>query len=171
MLSLFEQVGGRETLVRVHKIFYDKAYADPWLGQFFQHVEQEIIENQQTDFMTRAMGGPPIYCGRLPVATHKNMYITTELFDHRHAMLADSIAEAGVSEHLRERWLRIDGAFRGKLTKRGVSECQRRFATDDLLVFDKPGRRPRKELATSGVRARNALAEAGPNKHSRTLTG
>ena len=140
MSTLFEQIGGRPTLVRVHKIFYDKVYAHPWLGLFFAHIEQELIEDQQTDFVMRAMGGPSIYCGKLPVAAHKNMFITPELFDLRHELLADSITEAGIGGALRERWLRIDAAFRGKITKRSPSECERAFATDEPLIFADPAK-------------------------------
>lgn len=136
--SLFERIGGRPTLERVHRRFYGAVLAHPWLGQYFGHVKRAILESQQTDFMTRAMGGPAIYCGRLPVATHKNMFITTALFDLRHALLGDAIAGAGVDPELGARWLRIDNAFRGKLCKSSMSECERRFKTDSILAFADP---------------------------------
>ena len=41
--SLFERVGGRSVLERVHRTFYDKVYADPWLAQFFASIEQKKI--------------------------------------------------------------------------------------------------------------------------------
>lgn len=140
MTTLFEEIGGRPTLVRVHKIFYDKVYAHPWLGLFFEHIDQELIEDQQTDFLMRAMGGPSLYCGKLPVAAHKNMFISAELFDLRHELLAESLAEAGVSEASKVRWLRIDAAFRGKITKRSPNECERAFATDEPLIFADPAK-------------------------------
>lgn len=137
-LSLFEAIGGRETLERVHRVFYDELYAHPWLGQFFRHVDQALIEGQQTDFMASAMGGPKDYCGALPQAAHQHMYITEELFELRHAILARSLTRCGVAEALCVRWLKIDGAFRGSLTKRSVAECKGRFATDPIVEVPRP---------------------------------
>jgi len=42
--SLFDALGGYETLQRVHKIFYDKVYTHPWLGAFFKGHDQSFIE-------------------------------------------------------------------------------------------------------------------------------
>jgi len=136
--SAFDQLGGLPTFQRVHKIFYDKVYAHPWLKQFFADVEQTVIENQQTDFMVQALGGPSRYCGRLPVAAHKHMFITEELFDVRHAMLDESLREARVPDALRLRWLKVDAAFKGRLVKRSVTECEGRFKTEPILIVPKP---------------------------------
>jgi len=55
--NLLQDVGGRAVLEKVHKLFYDKLYEHPWLKKFFLHIEQKLIENQQTDFMVSNMGG------------------------------------------------------------------------------------------------------------------
>jgi len=136
--TLFEQLGGRETLQRVHKIFYDKIYADAWIGQFFKRIDQTTIENQQTDFMTQAMGGPEVYSGAFPIPAHKHMNISEELFVLRHGMLKDSLKEAGVPDALAEKWLKIDGSFRTGIVKKSLGDCQKRFLTDDIQDFPKP---------------------------------
>jgi len=138
--SVYTQLGGLPTLARVHKIFYDKLYAHPWLKQFFAGVAQQLIEDQQSDFMAQAMGGPDRYCGKLPVPAHKHMYITAELFDARHALLAESLREARVPEEAAARWLRIDAAFKGRLVKNSPSECAGRFKTEPIIVVPKPDR-------------------------------
>ncbi len=109
--TLFDAVGGLPTLQRVHKIFYDKVYAHPWLGQFFAGHSQTVIENRQTQFMGEKMGGDVTYMGKDLKTTHETMYVTQELFDLRSALLDESLREAGLADELRERWLRIDGAF------------------------------------------------------------
>ena len=136
--GLFEQIGGRPTLERVHKIFYDKFYAHPWLKHFFRDIKQEDIEKQSTDFMTSCMGGGKIYSGRLPANAHKHLYITKEIFEIRHNMLRDSIREFGLAEDLMERWLRIDRAFEKSTVKTDVGQCQKRFFTDEIIVIPKP---------------------------------
>ncbi len=136
--KLFDAIGGRPTLEKVHKVFYDKLYEHPWLKEFFQHVPQETIENQQTDFMVSNMGGGKIYSGALPKNGHRHMFITEELFDLRSKILKESILKCGVPEDLAERWVRIDYAFKHSLVKKDVGECEKRFFTDDILDFPKP---------------------------------
>jgi hemoglobin len=115
--TLFDAAGGLPTLKKVHKIFYDKVYAHPWIGQFFIGHSQEAIENRQTSFMAEKMGGPIEYLGKEIEMTHEAMYITEELFLLRQSLLEESLKEAGIDENLRERWLRIDAAFRNKIIK------------------------------------------------------
>jgi hemoglobin len=136
--TLFDLLGGRPTLERVHKTFYDKLYAHPWLKGFFVEVGQSIIESQQTDFMAQAFGGPNVYCGKFPVIAHRHMFITAEAFDLRHSLLEQSLIENGVAESLRVRWLKVDGAFKARLVKGSVDECQGRFKTEPILVVAKP---------------------------------
>ncbi len=68
--TLYNRLGGKPTFVKVHKIFYDKAYADPWLRKFFTDKPQEVLESQQTDFMVQLMGGPKAYGGKSPKSAH-----------------------------------------------------------------------------------------------------
>lgn len=136
--TLYERLGGTPVLKRVHKIFYDKVYKHPWIGEYFKDVKQDLIENQQTDFMAAAMGGPERYSGKLPIPAHKHMYIPEELFTLRHQLLKESLEEAGVSRDLTERWLIIDGAFKKGIVKRSLADCEKRFATDEIMSFPNP---------------------------------
>ena len=117
MGTMFDAVGGLPTLQRVHKIFYDKVYAHPWLRLFFADHSQVAIENRQTTFMAMKMGGDVVYTGKDIKVAHETMYITQELFEIRRALLDESIREAGVADELRERWLKIDSAFMKNIVK------------------------------------------------------
>ena len=137
--TLFDAVGGLPVLQRVHKIFYDKVYAHPWLGQFFEGHSQEAIENRQTSFMAEKMGGPVEYMGKHPKMAHRHMYITEELFELRRQLLEDSLREAGVSDQLSERWLRIDSAFMKNIVKDSIeSFYQESFKYERRLIIPKP---------------------------------
>jgi len=81
--KLIDRIGGRTTIEWVHKIFYDKIYADPWLGKFFAGIDQKHIESQQTDFITMLFGGPKAYSGRMPIDAHEHILIGEELFSER----------------------------------------------------------------------------------------
>jgi hemoglobin len=135
--SLFDRLGGRPTLEKVHKIFYDKIYAHPWIGKYFQHIEQEYIESQQTDFMSMATGGPEVYYGKRPHLAHEHMFITEELFELRSNLLKESLSEAGVSAELAADWFKIDQAFKSKLIKKSPSECVPKYHGDPILDFPK----------------------------------
>ena len=118
--TLFETVGGLPVLQKAHKIFYDKIYAHDWLKQFFDGFDQKVIEDKQTSFMAEKMGGPVPYNGKEIRMVHEHMYIDQELFDIRHALLDESLREAGVDDESRERWLRIDSAFMQQVVKDSV---------------------------------------------------
>ena len=141
---LFQAVGGRDGILKVVKIFYDKVYADPWMSLFFAKIPQEHIENQQTDFMCGAMGGPKIYCGRMPVDAHEHICITEELFDARDELLEESLKEANVDPEVAKAWMKIDQAFKSGLVK-PLKDCKKRFFTDEILDFENPN--PRKKAA------------------------
>lgn len=134
----FEQLGGRAILEKVSKIFYDKIYDHPWIGLYFKEVPQDVIESQQVDFMSQALGGPKVYLGKLPVAAHKHMLLDDEIFDLRERLLKEALVEANACEELQIRWLKIDEAFRLKIVKKSISECEKRYNTDTILDFPNP---------------------------------
>lgn len=136
--NLYHAVGGKPTLEKVHKIFYDMLYAHPWLGQYFKGTPQNIIEAQQTDFMTSAMGGHEVYSGKSPGHAHRHMYITEEMFSLRQSVLKQALEKANVPNEFATKWLRIDGAFRSGLVKKSFAECEKRYATDQILNFKNP---------------------------------
>ena len=118
--TLYDAVGGLPTLQKVHKIFYDKVYAHPWLGKFFEGHNQEAIETRQTQFIAEKMGAEKPYLGKDMKMAHRQMYITKELFELRHELLRESIKEGGVPDELAERWLRIDSAFSRQIVKDSI---------------------------------------------------
>ena len=140
--NLYELIGGRATLEKVHKIFYDKIYAHPWIGQYFQNIQQDVIEIQQTEFMSQAMGGPAMYCGKLPIPTHRHMFISENLFELRTQLLKDSLNESHVGPAHQEAWLKIDQAFKKGIVKSKVADCQLRFNTDEILDYKDPEKKP-----------------------------
>ena len=137
-LDAFEQMGGRQSLVDICKLFYDKVYADTWLKLYFEHIPQDHIERQQVDFMQRVLGGDNIYAGKTPPNAPPHMFISNELFDLRQKILADTFKELGSDERLREKWLTIDETFRKSIVKDSPDQCHKRFKTDDILNFPKP---------------------------------
>lgn len=135
--TLYDRLGGKATFIKVHKIFYDKAYAHPWLSKFFTDKPQQVLENQQTDFMVQLMGGPKVYGGKSPKFAHQHMMITEELFTLRARMLNESLKEAGIADDLRIGWMKADAALKKALVKTSIDECMKSYATQVILDFPK----------------------------------
>lgn len=135
--TLYDRLGGKDIFIKVHKIFYDKAYAHHWLGKYFTDKPQKLLEDQQTDFMVQLMGGPKIYGGKAPKFAHQHMMISDELFELRAEMLSESIKQAGVPDGLREEWIAADAALKRSLVKKSVDECSASYPTQQILNFKK----------------------------------
>ena len=133
----FEQMGGRDMLVRVNKSFYDKMYAHPWLSKYFEHVEQEYIEMQQTNFMQATLGGDNIYGGKTPVFAHTRIKITEELFVEREKLLKEALEEVGASQPLVNAWLNLDVKFKPAIIKKS-EQMEKSSPFGPLMDFPKP---------------------------------
>lgn len=136
--ALFTQMGGRESLIKINQIFYDKVYQHPWLKLYFQAVPQAHIENQQVDFMEKVLGGENRFAGKSPPAAHKHIFITEELFELRQQLLKEAFVEANASLELVDKWLMLDESFKRIIVKSAVGECQPRYNSDPILDFPKP---------------------------------
>ena len=136
--TFFERLGGIKTLEQVHKIFYDKLYADQWVRLYFTDKPQHVLEEQQTDFMAQIFGGPKRYAGKSPKMAHQHMNITEELFRLRQTLLNESLKEYGLADDLRKEWMEADANFKRALVKESVDECKRSNPSQAILDFEKP---------------------------------
>lgn len=136
--SLFDQFGGYDTLRSIAKTFYDKVYKHPWIGQYFANIRQQHIEDQQTDFMAQAMGGPRKYFGTFPIQAHQHIYITQELFDLRESLLMETMKELHIPQELVDQWFKIDRAFKQGIIKESLADCKVRIVSEGILDFPNP---------------------------------
>lgn len=136
--TLFDRIGGFDTLRKVHKIFYDELFQHPWIRPYFTDKPQEVLENQQTDFMAQLMGGPRCYGGKTPKMAHQHMHIVEEMFDIRNDVLSDAIKKAGIADDLREEWLAADRSLKQAVVKKSKEDCRTAYAAQEILDFPKP---------------------------------
>jgi hemoglobin len=137
-LDDFEKLGGRSILVKMSKIFYDDVYKHEWIGKFFQGIDQDIIEAQQVDFLQGALGGEKVYCGKLPIPAHKHMFISDELYNLRTDLMVSALKEVNASQELIDKILKIDASFKGGLVKKSITDCEKRYNTDEILIVPNP---------------------------------
>ncbi len=139
--AAFEKMGGRNSLVLINKIFYDKVYKHPWIKKYFEKIPQQHIEDQQVDFMQKVLGGENLYVGKAPPAAHVHIMINEEIFQVRKQLLEEAFVEANAKQELVDKWLALDNSFKRVLFKDSAAECRRRFKTDLILDFPNPDRR------------------------------
>jgi truncated hemoglobin YjbI len=139
-LVAFEKMGGRSSLILINKIFYDKVYKHPWLKQYFEHIPQQHIEDQQVDFMQKVLGGENLYVGKAPPVAHMHILINEEIFQVRKQLLKEAFVEAHTKQELVDKWLALDDSFKRVIFKDSSAQCKRRFTTDTILDFPNPNR-------------------------------
>ncbi len=132
--TLYDRLGGRPCLERVHRRLYDKIFNHPVLGAFFAGKNRKHQEDQQSDFMADQFGGPRLYGGRMPRDAHQHMFITDEHFELRFKILEESLNQCAVPPDLRDRWLAIDREFKSHIVKKSVDDCVKRYKTDTILT-------------------------------------
>ncbi len=121
--GLYEEIGGQETVTRVHQRFYDVMFDHPWLGQFFFGKSKPSLILKQTLFMVAAFNGPNNYTGDTPAFVHMHMFITDEMADLRERILRKAILDEGLSESIADRWVKVDQSFRQGIVKKSIDEC------------------------------------------------
>jgi hemoglobin len=130
--SLYDRLGGRPTLERVHKAFYTKIFSHPDFAALFDGLRIDHQVSQQTAFMMGLFGGPKIFGGRPPKGAHQHLFITEEQFELRHKILGDTLSACGIRGELRERWLYYDYSFKSQIVKSSIEQCEKRYTNDRI---------------------------------------
>ena len=133
-------------IFKVSEVFYEKIFEDHWLKEVFAEVNQELITSQQSDFILGAMGGPQKYCGRSPKDAHPHIFIQEDMWNLRQKYLIEALDENHAPAWIKEKWLKIDNAFKHSILKKDVNECSGRFKTEPIINVPNPYRNKRLEL-------------------------
>jgi len=140
--KLYLLVGGRSGLRPVIERFYDKIYADPWIGQFFQDVDKSRQARRLEDFLSSGAPGEAAFDGPLPSLAHAHMFITQAMLRRRTELLRAAIIELGHPREVVRLWLRADALWHSAVRKTSVAECRPGHAGKALKVIDEPPRSP-----------------------------
>ena len=137
--TFYEEIGGMDTVGKVHSLLYERLLSHSWLKQFFDGFERWHLEIQQNEFMADLFGRTPRnYAGRAPMRAHQHMFISEEIFMIRHSLLQESISAAGLSDEIAKRWLEYDLSMKPALVKETVDDCEGRFPTEEIVICPKP---------------------------------
>ncbi len=97
--------------------FYARAFQDPRLSPFFQHVTKQRAIDKQFSFTADLINGTKNYFGLGPFNAHHWMVISDDLFDHRERLFQECIERHGLEKRLMYRWLSLHERFRREIVK------------------------------------------------------
>ncbi len=100
MTTLYEAIGGDESIASAVEIFYERVLADPLLRPFFTKTPLSRLKAHQQAFLAQALGGPVAYTGLSMREAHQGRDIADAHFDRIARHLADTLASLGAPEEL-----------------------------------------------------------------------
>lgn len=68
--TLYETIGGRLRIKAAVDLFYQKVFADPSVGHFFEGVDLQGLHARQSMFVSMLLGGKMVYTGKDIRAAH-----------------------------------------------------------------------------------------------------
>lgn len=109
--TLYEQIGGAETIRAIVETFYPKVQAHPLLAPLFPKDIQPVMERQYW-FLTQYLGGPPLYSEKrghpMLRARHLPFPITEERAEAWLSCMNETLDEVGIKGLAREQiWARL----------------------------------------------------------------
>ncbi|MCY9667919.1 globin [Paenibacillus alginolyticus] len=103
--TLYELMGGAETVRRLVEAFYPKVQQNPLLSPLFPSDIEPVIEKQFM-FLSQFFGGPSLYSDRhghpMMRARHMAFPITVERADAWLGCMAEAMVEVGLPADLRD---------------------------------------------------------------------
>ncbi|UKS27447.1 globin [Paenibacillus sp. HWE-109] len=103
--TLYELMGGAETVQRIVDAFYPKVQQHPLLAPLFPSDIEPVIEKQYL-FLSQFFGGPTLYSDAhghpMMRARHMAFPITKERADAWLGCMAEALAEVGLPPDLRD---------------------------------------------------------------------
>jgi hemoglobin len=97
-MSIYESIGGAESVSVAVEQFYERVLADPELKSYFADADLRRLKSHQRAFIAAALGGSEIYNGRALGAAHAGMGITDDHFDSVVGHLADTLSALDVPQ-------------------------------------------------------------------------
>ena len=130
-----------DELHAIARAFYDKVYAHPWIGRFFEGVDQARQELKLVRFFHLSWSDPTYgqLQGQYLKDEHAHMYITAALFDVRQELFAAAVRERGHDEALVQAFLAFNETWRPYVVKASKRECSDAFTGHGIVDVPSPG--------------------------------
>ena len=96
--TLFERVGGEQTIRELIHEFYNRVIADPELKPFFKNTSMRKLRRMQREFFSAALDGPITYTGKPLSHVHHGRGITKHHFALFVGHLIDTLQDQGIND-------------------------------------------------------------------------
>ena len=118
-----ERIGGEAALESIMDDFGDRCFDDVMIGFFFRRANRERIKRLERELAAAHLGGQGIYTGRPMREAHARHPILGGHFNRRIQILRETLADHGVPEDVRARWIAHDESLRVDVTSRPDTSC------------------------------------------------
>lgn len=120
--TLYEQIGGQESIQKAVDLFYKKILMDGRVSHFFDNTDMRRLYAHQSQFLSFALGGPDQYEGRDIREAHKGL-IEKHGLEERHfdivaEHLLSTLVDLDVSPEIREEIMTIVGGTKDAVLNR-----------------------------------------------------
>lgn len=96
--TLFERIGGEQTIAEVVYDFYERVLADPELKPFFKNTAMDKLRRMQREFFSAALDGHITYTGKPLGHVHHGRGITKNHFALFVNHLLDTLRDYGIND-------------------------------------------------------------------------
>jgi hemoglobin len=95
-VTLFDQIGGEDSIDRAVDSFYDRMLDDESLAEWFAGVDLDQLKEHQRAFLAVGLGGPEAYDGRSMRVAHAGLDITDAAYTTSMSHLSGALSALGV---------------------------------------------------------------------------
>ena len=110
-VSLFEQLGGAESVTAAVEALYQRVLSDPLLLPFFDNVDIPTMKAKQVLFLTQALGGRAVYKGPPMKPAHAHMAIEEQHFLRVAEHLVETLKSLNVPTSLIDQVIELVGTL------------------------------------------------------------
>ncbi len=113
--TLYQRLGGYDSIVAVVKDFLPRMFADPKLRRYWDNRGKDGIAREEQlliDFLAHNSGGPAYYTGREMKLSHEGMKIDSKDYDLLVNHLTDTLVKFNLPEKEKTEVLNFINSFR-----------------------------------------------------------
>lgn len=103
--SMYELMGGADTISRIVESFYNKVQADPLIGPLFPPDITPVME-KQVMFLSQFFGGPPLYTQQYGHPMMRKRHLPFEITQEKAtawlACMSRALQDVGIDESLQK---------------------------------------------------------------------
>jgi len=122
-MSIYSELG-HQRLEEILTLFYDRLFADPFVGFLFEKFDKSELLGKQIQFTGKLLGSTDLkYTGKGLREAHFPHPIRSAHFGRRQVILRGVLEESKVPENLIEEWLSLENSLKGLIVK-GRGDCE-----------------------------------------------